>query len=264
MKKHITLLALSLAAIAAPLLPTASADTLLNTYQPVQQNGSYLYFSAASGVPFLSAAYYPGGGTDNAPALRRPDGSRTPGAIAAADVANAWIGFGNGYLTDGNPATVVSGWGGFTAWQTGGTNRGPYILFDLGAEYDLTRIDILLQTATAQNWNGAADVQHVWTAASLSGTPGTGTALSSADSYWTQKDSFTFTTSGTYSIDLSGSANARYVLLQLSAGTVDSRNSGGLISDVNFYANIPESSTVTLLLAAGALATCIAYKRLRK
>ena len=120
-----------------------------------------------------------------------------------------------------------------------------------------------MSDSSGQRWNTALDAQQVWTAASLSATPGTGTELSKNNSYWTQQDSFTYSGSNTYTISLSG-APVRYILLQLYAGTVDSRNTGGIINDVNVYGSIPEPSSSSLLLSLAVIASLLGWRRLRK
>lgn len=252
------------ATLALPL--GASTSLLLNADATIKANASYLYFSATDADNFLQKAYYPGGGSGNASSLLKPDGSLTPGAIDTSSISSSWISFGSGDLTDNNTATSVNGWGGFTKWQANGKNRGPYILFDLGAEYALTQVDIKLSNANSQGWNGDAGAQRVWTATDLSAIPGTGTSLSTANTYWTQTQSFTYTSSAsvsTYSIALSG-APTRYVLLLLTTGNVDSYNPGGIINDVNFYIagpSIPEPSVATLFLGIAGVAVILLFRK---
>jgi hypothetical protein len=239
-------------------LPTALTATpiLLNTDPVVQANASYLYFNNASGTPFLSQAYYPAAA--GPVALRNGDGSYTPGTIASGAVDDAWIPFPSGDLTDNNSTSYVTGWTNFTTWQTSSRNLGPYILFDLGAEYSLSQVDITLTDKSGQRWYAGTDFpQRVWTATELSAAPGTGTALSSSDSFWTQKVSFAASvasTTHTYQVALNSEITARYVLLLMQAGTVDGSNTGGIIRDVNFHGvAIPEPSTAALGTALAVL-----------
>ena len=142
-KRTFSIAAATLGLIVGSVVTSVASVVLLNDEASVQQGGSYLYFSAASGVSFLSEAYYPGGGSINVPSLLRPDSSHTPGSISFGDAPTSWIGFDEGYLTDNNPSTTVAGWQGYTTWHTGSVNTGPYVLFDLGEEYSVDHIDVV-------------------------------------------------------------------------------------------------------------------------
>lgn len=255
-------------ALALPIMSRAADPVLLNTDPLVQANASYLYFNNASGTPFLSQAYYPAAA--GPVALRNGDGAYTPGTISSASVADAWIPFSSGDLTDNSTASYVTGWTNFTTWQASNRNLGPYILFDLGSAYQLTQIDITLTDLSGQRWYSGTDFpQRVWTATDLSAAPGTGVALSSSDSFWTQKTSFAATAVGstnTYQVALDDQTSARYVLLLLQAGAVDGSNTGGIIRDVNFYATaaIPEPGVTALGIGFATLAIATLHRVKRR
>lgn len=261
MNIHISFLLPLGLALALPIASQAADPVLLNTDPTVQANASYLYFNNASGTPFLSQAYYPAAA--GPVALRNGDGAYTPGTISTASVADAWIPFASGDLTDNNTASYVTGWTNFTTWQTSTRNLGPYLLFDLGAAYQLTQINITLTDLSGQRWYSGSDFpQRVWTATELSANPGTGVVLSNSDSFWTQKTSFVATAAGTtntYQVALNSETSARYVLLLMQAGAVDGSNTGGIIRDVNFYATtaIPEPGTTALAIGFATLAIAI-------
>lgn len=225
-----------LLALTAPASASVPGDMVaLNNYPSVVSAGRYLYLDHAPGRPFLADAYHPG---ETGPAaLLSPDGRRTPGP------AGNWISFETGALTDDNAATFVTGWTGRTRWQAANRNDGPYILFDLGRAYNLARVDIRLRDHSGQRWYAGADhPQRLWTAATLSAEPGRGVAIESSTSYWKQQ--YTFTASRTdmaalYPVALDPGLPTRYVLLLLRAGVVDGSNTGGIITDVLFYAAHP-------------------------
>lgn len=223
-------------ALAPPIPAAVSRDAVvLNDHPAVALAGRYLYFDHSPGSRFLADGYYPG---ETGPAsLLSPEPEHAPGP------AGIWIPFQSGALTDGNPATYVSGWTGRTRWQAADRNDGPYILFDLGQAYNLTRVEVRLKDHSGRRWYAGADhPQRLWTAAVLSAEPGRGEPIDATSFYWNQQYTFTAFKSDTtavYPVTLDPTRPTRYVLLMLRAGVVDGRNAGGIINDVIFHAAEP-------------------------
>lgn len=264
MKRPLQFIAVCLVSFAA--VAAVSADPVLLTSGAGRvADGRYLYFSASQ--PFLSQAFYPGNPESLVTTQGYRDGTLAPATIATGDVDSSWISFASGDLTNGLTTTAgsVSGWMGQVS-GSGSTRPGPYVLVDLGALYSLSSINIRLYSATGYRWIGTENAQEVWFASSLSAAPGTGVTLDSSTNYWTQGVVFTAVSNGETNVTLTLNQDARYVLLRLTAGTVDSSNAGGVLREVNIYgelAAIPEPA------ASAALAGCcvcgvLAYARFRK
>lgn len=225
-----------LLALASPAPASVPGDVVaLNNYPSVVSAARYHYFDHSPGHPFLADGYHPG--EAGPPALLSPDGRHTPGPTGN------WISFEAGALTDGNAATFVTGWAGRTRWQAPNRNDGPYILFDLGHAYNLARVDIRLRDHSGQRWYAGADhPQRLWTAVTLSAEPGRGVAIENSSSYWKQQYTFAASRSdmaALYPVAIDPGQPTRYVLLMLSAGVVDGSNTGGIVTDVLFYAAHP-------------------------
>jgi len=246
MKSSLLTLAASLACLATTATSLAAEPVSLTSGAYRVSDGRYLYFS--SNQPFLSRAFYPGepGGDNNR------DGSLVAGGIATENVEGSWISFASGELTNGNAGDWVTGWR-----NQVNADRYVYILFDLGATYALSSVDLRLTSQTGYRWSADENAHSVWFATELSNTPGTGVALDASSSFWAQSVTFSTPSDFNSSISLSFEQEARYLLLRLKAGTVDSSNAGGVIREVTIYGSpspIPEPGSFALTAGTAALA----------
>ncbi|EIP97703.1 PEP-CTERM motif protein [Opitutaceae bacterium TAV1] len=175
------------------------------------------------------------------------------------------ITFASGKLTNGATNGYVSGWAGVLALTSGsgtvssGTITGTFhILFDLGASYNLTGVNISWQDSSGHRW-GAGTEQKVFTATSLNqGVEG----FSLLDSKTLNDGASTQNLSDTTVFDAAGDGIvARYVLLEITASvsTRGTGTQGGNLSEVTIMASsatpVPEPHAAALFLGGlGALA----------
>lgn len=185
------------------------------------------------------------------------------------------ISFSSGKLTNGATNGYVSGWAGALALASGsgsvgsGTITGTFhILFDLGASYNLTGVNISWQDSSGHRW-GASTEQKVFTATSLNqGVEG----FSLLSSKTLNDGASTQNLSGTTAFDAAeGGIVARYVLLEItvSVSTKGTGTQGGNLSEVTIMASsatpIPESATTASMLGGiGVIAVACGVLRRRR
>ncbi|WP_043584664.1 hypothetical protein [Geminisphaera colitermitum] len=267
----VTLLAVATTAAAAL---AATSVNLLTDNATVRAAGNYTYYARGNGVysgsdpapetytPF-TRKFYPGPphtnetGTDKGDKLR--DGTRSD-ISGITTTAGDKIRFDAGELTNGvTTGDLVGGWWGVTEiTKTTWTPEGRFdILFDLGASYVITSIEIVYSDAGSRRWSSTADIQKVYYAETLAGTS---PAESDFASLFGNGTITAGTSVGTLAITptTGTSVVARYLDLRLTTQIANGNTGayGGYLHEVRIYGyetatpSIPEPSTTTILLGA--------------
>lgn len=251
----------SMLCVGMGLLSTAQAE-IVDLTQTVN-GGTYTYYALgdADGDPVtpFTVMFYPGGTNGN---LQDTDseGDRIPGSINAG----APLSFSSGLLTDGQKNLYVGDWTSVVEVSNGTTttnHNGTFcILFDLGDIYSLNELTITYASTSGQRWKDTAN-QNVYTATTIAGGMSDftlqGSNLFLHDT--TEADSV-------YDLDSSGTVEARYVLLELTAAMSaigDTSSIGGKILEVSIVGDstpIPEPSTTAVLIGGFALILTVGRK----
>jgi hypothetical protein len=204
----------------------------------VQANGTYTYYSGATGTPFTSP-FYPG------PTLHGSgvgDGYKD-GSFTDSGSNGAAISIGSGELTAGTSGNIAG-------WQGVVNANGQFdILFNLGGLYRIGQVIINYQDMSGYRWDAAAGAQQVYTAASLA-------AATPANADFTLYGTGTVTGSTTANMTITnpGDISAQYVLLRLDVSAAGGSNYGGILRGVRVFGYaVPEPGSATLLVAGLAL-----------
>lgn len=227
-------------------------------------SGSYTYY-AKGGASFTNLSddftvkFYPGKGS-------AVDANTQDNIARATSGANA-ISFSSGKLTDGGSNTFVTGWNDIVGTATGSTKNTAtadhdgsfYVLFDLGATYSLSDVNITYTNASGQRWSTGIN-QNVYTATTFTGSISDFTLQGSQ----VFDQSLTTNTTADYSLS---SVGARYVLLELSGSisAIGTYNSiGGKLVEVSILGDatpIPEPASVAAFAGLAVLLPLILRRR---
>lgn len=214
-------------------------DVDLTQYAPIKQspNATYAYYargdaSGAAITPY-TVKFYPG----------NPHGGNTTtdrdGALADTGSSAAPVPFASGDLTDGSTSTAVSGWIDVEdAHGAGAADPHPGtfdILFDLGAAYAVSSVELVYTDAGGRRWvtGGTYSAQQVSTALSFQGGAPT-------DADFTPLASQTFAsgaTSATATFSAGAPRPARYINLRLHATLSPGATGsvGGYLNEVRIF-----------------------------
>jgi hypothetical protein len=229
--------------------------------------GTYTYY-AKDDASFTNLAddftvqFYPGKGSATDANTEDNIARSTSGASAKS--------FTSGKLTDGGTNTFVAGWNDIAGTAPGGSlntasadhDGSFYILFDLGATYSLSDVNITYANASGQRWASGIN-QNVYTATSFTGSISDFTLRGSQ-----VFDRTTVNTNLNADYALT-SVGARYVLLELSASlsAVGTYNSlGGKLVEVSILGDaspIPEPASVATLAGLAVLLPVVLRRRRR-
>lgn len=227
------------AMILATVCPLAAQQIDLTQYPPIKQspNATYAYYArgGASGAAITpyTIKFYPG----------NPHGGNTTtdreGTLADTGSNAASVPFASGDLTDGITSTAVSGWVDIEDAHGAGTadpHPGTFdILFDLGAAYPVSSVELVYTDASGRRWvtSGNYSTQQVSTALVFQGRTPT-------DADFSPLSSQTFA-SGATSASIVFSAGvprpARYINLRLNATLSPSPSGsvGGQLHEVRIF-----------------------------
>ncbi|MDR1281898.1 MAG: hypothetical protein LBK99_13905 [Opitutaceae bacterium] len=272
----VTLLAVATATAATTAALAATSVNLLTDNATVRAAGNYTYYARGNGVssgsdpapetvtPFTKK-FYPGaphGVNDTA----AKDGFLSDGIDNGIYATNgASIPFASGDLTNNLTTTTdsVYGWWGVTEiTKTSWTPEGSFdILFDLGAAYTVTGIEIIYTDSGSRRWSTTIDIQKAYYAETLAGsTPSEGDFTLFGAGATTSNAS-----AGTLNITPATGASviARYLDLRLTTQIANSNTGayGGYLHEVRIYGyetatpSIPEPATWAILSGAASLLT---------
>jgi hypothetical protein len=282
-------------------LSAQTAVNLLTNNATVRANGTYTYYargnSAIGGnVTAFTEAFYPGSPhvlnyatpdsrlyDKNASGYLKetaPEG----GTLSLATHNGVPIGIANGKLADGetratsnNFGANIGYWVGVTDCPdgtTGGTAKsitGAFdILFDLGAQYYITRIEIVYGDTTSNRWATNAD-QTVYTAATLADS--TQAAEQDFSIFGSARIATTNTNEAALSITGTSpeAVLARYIDLRLAMSVAlnysgnTAASEGGYIQEIRIhgYAPVPEPAATAALAGTAALIACGLIRHLK-
>ncbi|EIQ01808.1 F5/8 type C domain-containing protein [Opitutaceae bacterium TAV1] len=239
-----TMLRLAGVAGAAFFLATASTAPAADLTQDatVRAAGTYTYYAGSpyTTTPFTTM-FYPTFDRDN-----KLTGTAAP------------VSFATGYLTDGDQATAVRGWGG----DSGGSPVTFDIVFDLGAVYTVSSVVVSAQDGGGARWDYTAS-QKVYTSLTApvadAGLSLFGTA--DTDQSSVRDKSFTLNVTG-------AETQARYVIVRLTVGYQNAGSYGGYLKEVQINGGpagaIPEASTSALIGGTAAALVALGVRRFRR
>jgi hypothetical protein len=247
--------AFRLLGLSSVLLASANAATVDLTR--TLTGGTYTYY-AKGDAGFTNLAddftvqFYPGKGSAT--------DANTEDNIARATSGASAKSFTSGKLTDGGTNTFVAGWNDVAGTAPGSSNNTAssnhdgsiYILFDLGATYSLSDVNISYINSSGQRWASSSINQNVYTATSFTGSISDFT-LRGSQGFATTSDTVL---NADYALT---SVAARYVLLELSASlsAIRTYNSlGGKLAEVSILGDaspIPELASVPTLAGLAVL-----------
>ncbi len=245
-----------------------SAQTSINLTQDatVRLAGTYTYYArgnaAGETITPFTTMFYPGGELHTyagATTLGR-DGTRTDNGTNGAPIS-----FGSGELTDNSTASEVRGWINIEQVSSGShsANHGGVfdIVFDLGANYVITSVDVTYTDAAGWRFSETVNGQRVFTStANPSSTGDDGLSLFATGTASKDASLGTLTFSGT-------SVSAQYVIFRPEmtlAANVGGNSYGGYIYEVaiNGY-TIPEPSSAVALAGLVVLGGCLTRRSRR-
>lgn len=250
----------------AQLVPPASVNLLQDA--TVRANGTYTYYAKGStaatesnptgNIAPWTVAFFPGSGAGSQ--ADRDSGASAQWNQSFTDSNAGAISIGTGELARGGSGNAVTGWQGITGYVTA-TSGSFDLLFDLGATYHITSIEIVYTDAANRRWNTASALQTAYVSEVMPSAADYADMTQFGDRLRATPNA----SEGVMEFSESDGLTGRYVNLNLFVNadrTFEGLNRGGVINEIRIYGYaIPEPSTYALIGAGVMLAFVLVKKR---